>query len=109
MTKYLFSTTLIITLGLNCCLAQSQEYQQKKAAALAECSPFTKIINRELPATIGYEDDEIIAFVPLRRQAPVHWLIVPKKPIPTINDIDELDAELLGKNVFGGQKNGSAR
>ncbi|MEM9833883.1 MAG: histidine triad nucleotide-binding protein [Bacteroidota bacterium] len=58
---------------------------------------FTKIINRELPANIVYEDEEVIAFVPLRLQAPVHLLIVPKKEIPTINDVTEADTQLLGK------------
>ncbi|MEO0331795.1 MAG: histidine triad nucleotide-binding protein, partial [Bacteroidota bacterium] len=58
---------------------------------------FTKIINRELPADIVYEDEEVIAFVPLRLQAPVHLLVIPKKEIPTINDITEADTQLLGK------------
>ena len=58
---------------------------------------FTKIINRELPAHIVYEDSDIIAFVPLRLQARVHLLIVPKKEIHTINDATEKDLKVLGK------------
>ncbi|MFY7670713.1 histidine triad nucleotide-binding protein [Tenacibaculum sp. MEBiC06402] len=77
--------------------AQSAEYQKKKAKKLAAGSVFTKIINRELPADIAYEDDDIIAFVPNRLQAPVHLLIVPKKEIPTINDVTEEDTLVLGK------------
>ena len=77
--------------------AQSEAYLRKKAEKLSQDSPFTKIINRELPADIKYEDEEIIAFVPLRRQAPIHLLIVPKKRIPTINDATEQDVEVLGK------------
>jgi histidine triad (HIT) family protein len=77
--------------------AQSVGYQKKKAEKLAAGSVFTKIINRELPADIVYEDDEVIAFVPLRLQAPVHLLIVPKKEIPTINDVTDEDALVLGK------------
>lgn len=61
---------------------------------------FTKIINRELPANIVYEDDEIIAFDDINPQAPIHILIVPKKVIPTINDITTEDLELLGKIIF---------
>ncbi|MEQ8534705.1 MAG: HIT domain-containing protein, partial [Imperialibacter sp.] len=61
--------------------SQSADYQQQKAEKIAKGSVFTKIINRELPADIVYEDDDIIAFVPLRLQAPVHLLIVPKKEI----------------------------
>ena len=44
-----------------------------------------------------YEDEDIIGFVPLRLQAPVHLLIVPKKEIYTINDSTEEDTMLLGK------------
>lgn len=77
--------------------AQSMEYEQNKTAKLAKDSPFTKIIKQELPAKIVYEDEEIIAFVPLRKQAPVHYLIVPKKRIPTINDLTEDDLLVVGK------------
>lgn len=79
--------------------AQSEAYQQQKAEKIAAGSVFTKIINRELPAEIVYEDSSIIAFVPLRRQAPVHFLIVPKKEIHTMNDIAPEDAPLIG-NLF---------
>ncbi len=77
--------------------AQSVEYREKKAAKLSVKSPFEKIWDKELPAEIVYEDDEIIAFVPLRRQTPVHYLIVPKKRIPTISDLQDEDLHLIGK------------
>ena len=76
---------------------QSLAYQKQKEEKIAAGSVFTKIINRELPATIVYEDDDVIAFVPLRPQAPVHLLIVPKKEIHTINDAEDEDALVLGK------------
>ena len=60
---------------------------------------FCKIINREIPATIRYEDDEIIAFDDINPQAPVHFRIVPKKHISTLNDIEEEDTELVGKLI----------
>ena len=60
-------------------------------------SLFTKIINRKIPAEIVYEDDEIIAFNDINPQAPVHFLVVPKKEITTLNDIKETDAMLIGK------------
>ena len=60
-------------------------------------SLFTKIVNREIPADIIYEDDEIIAFKDINPQAPVHFLVVPKKEIATLNDIQEADASLVGK------------
>ena len=57
---------------------------------------FTKIINREIPADIIYEDDEALAFKDINAQAPVHFLVIPKKPIATINDITKDDRELVG-------------
>ncbi len=83
---------------------QSAAYQKQKAEKISKGSVFTKIIKRELPAEIVYEDDEIIAFVPLRLQTPVHLLIVPKKEIYTINDITDEDALLLGKMFLVAKK-----
>jgi len=58
---------------------------------------FTKIIAREIPADIVYEDDDVIAFRDINPQAPVHVVIIPKRPIPTINDLTPADAELVGR------------
>ncbi|GAB4315637.1 MAG: purine nucleoside phosphoramidase [Phototrophicales bacterium] len=58
---------------------------------------FKKIIDRELPADIVYEDDDVIAFKDINPIAPVHILIVPKKVIPTVDDVEEEDAQILGK------------
>ena len=65
---------------------------------------FNKIINKEIPAEIVYEDDEVMAFEDVNAQAPIHILIIPKKEIPTINDIDESDMRLVGKLVFIAKK-----
>jgi histidine triad (HIT) family protein len=74
-----------------------------------EDSLFTKIIKREIPADIVYEDDDVIAFNDINPQAPVHVLIVPKKQIPTINDAQEEDAELIGKIILAAKKIAKAR
>ncbi|WP_426689174.1 histidine triad nucleotide-binding protein [Rhodanobacter ginsengiterrae] len=58
---------------------------------------FSKIIRREIPADIVYEDEDVLAFRDLNPQAPLHVLFVPKKPIATLNDAVSADAELLGK------------
>lgn len=58
---------------------------------------FSKIIRREIPADIVYEDDDVLAFRDLNPQAPVHLLFIPKKPIATLNDATAEDATLLGK------------
>ena len=49
---------------------------------------FTKIINKEIPADILYEDELALAFNDINPQAPIHFLVIPKKPITTINDIE---------------------
>ncbi|HST27004.1 MAG TPA: histidine triad nucleotide-binding protein [Rudaea sp.] len=61
---------------------------------------FDKIIRREIPADIVYEDDEVLAFRDIAPQAPVHVLFIPKKPIATLNDATDADAALLGKLVL---------
>ncbi|HEY8587800.1 MAG TPA: histidine triad nucleotide-binding protein [Rhodanobacter sp.] len=58
---------------------------------------FNKIIRREIPADIVYEDDEVLAFRDVNPQAPVHVLFIPKQPMPTLNDAVAGDAQLLGK------------
>lgn len=57
---------------------------------------FEKIVAREVPATIVYEDDKVIAFHDVKPQAPVHVLIVPKKPIPRIAEAKPADHAILG-------------
>jgi len=57
---------------------------------------FQKIIDRQIPADIVYEDDRSLAFRDVRPQAPVHVLIIPKKVIPTHADVAESDRDLLG-------------
>lgn len=58
---------------------------------------FTQIRDREIPADIVYEDDDIMAFRDINPQAPVHVLVVPKEPIPTVNDLQPNHAELIGR------------
>src|SRR5436853_6735583 len=57
---------------------------------------FTKIINRELPGDIVYEDEVCVAFKDIHPAAPTHILIVPKKEIPRLADAKEEDQALLG-------------
>lgn len=58
---------------------------------------FGKIIRREIPADIVYENDDVLAFRDLNPQAPVHVLFIPKRAIATLNDAGEADATLLGQ------------
>ncbi|GAB4175837.1 MAG: histidine triad nucleotide-binding protein [Coleofasciculaceae cyanobacterium] len=57
---------------------------------------FSKIIRREVPADIIYEDDLTIAFRDIHPQAPVHILVIPKKPIPQLSDAESEDHALMG-------------
>lgn len=57
---------------------------------------FCKIVKKELPAKIVYQDEDIIAFKDRHPRAPIHQLIVPKKHIPTLNDLKEEDTMLAG-------------
>ena len=57
---------------------------------------FDKIIAREIPAAIVYEDDLVLAIRDINPQAPTHVLIVPKKAIPRISEVKTADQQLLG-------------
>ncbi|MBV2209462.1 MAG: histidine triad nucleotide-binding protein [Thermomonas sp.] len=58
---------------------------------------FHKIINREIPADVVYEDEHLIAFRDIAPQAPVHVLFVPKQTFPTLNDVPEEEAIVVGR------------
>ena len=57
---------------------------------------FAKIIRREIPAKIAYEDERYIAIHDIDPQAPLHLLVIPKREIATLNDLTAGDAELVG-------------
>lgn len=57
---------------------------------------FQKIIDREIPAEIVYEDSQCFAIRDINPQAPTHLLVVPKKPIPSLASLEEGDAALVG-------------
>ncbi len=67
-----------------------------KLGDMSEKSLFSKIIDREIPAEIEYEDERCIAFRDIDPKAPTHVLVVPRKPIPRIAEAQAEDAELLG-------------
>lgn len=67
-------------------------------------SIFTKIILREIPSEIVYEQDNLIVIKDIFPKAKTHLLIIPKKEIPTINDLQQEDATLLSDMFFVAQK-----
>lgn len=58
---------------------------------------FCKIIKKEIPSTIVYEDNEIIAFKDIQPAAPIHILVIPKKHIPSLVEIQKEDEAVIGK------------
>ena len=60
---------------------------------------FDKIISKEISSDIVYEDKDFLAFRDINPQASTHILIIPKKRIPTINDIKDEDSDIIGKLV----------
>lgn len=63
---------------------------------MAEHTIFKKIIDREIPAKIVYEDDLCLAFEDINPQAPIHVIVIPKKEIASVDDIAEVDESLVG-------------
>ncbi|KAH7712787.1 Histidine triad (HIT) protein [Aphelenchoides avenae] len=65
---------------------------------------FAKIIRKEVPAKIIYEDENVLAFHDVYPQAPVHFLVVPKKPIEMLDTATEEDEAVLGKLLLASKK-----
>ena len=65
---------------------------------------FCKIIKGDIPSTKVYEDEFVYAFKDINPEAPVHILVVPKKHIKSINEIEEIDKNLIGKIFFAIKK-----
>lgn len=65
---------------------------------------FCKIISKEIPSKIVYEDEEVLSFYDINPQAPVHLLLIPKKHIPSLAEISESDQTILGKLLFSASK-----
>ena len=63
---------------------------------MAEKTVFKRIIDGEIPAKIVYQDDLCLAFEDISPQAPTHLIVIPKKEIPTVNDVAEEDEALIG-------------
>lgn len=61
---------------------------------------FSKIIERKIPARIEFEDDRCLAFHDVAPQAPTHVLVIPKKPIPSLADLEAADEALAGHLVL---------
>jgi histidine triad (HIT) family protein len=65
---------------------------------MADCL-FCKIVRREIPATLVYEDERVVAFNDINPQAPTHVLVIPKRHIETLNELGTEDDRLVGELV----------
>lgn len=65
---------------------------------------FCKIAAKQIPAKIFYEDDKVLAFRDINPQAPVHFLVIPKQHLATLNDVQEEHAALVGHMIFSARK-----
>ena len=85
----------IYTLHLSDSIADLLPPQLRSTKFMKE-TIFSKIIRKEIPADIVYEDDLALAFRDVAPQAPVHILVIPKQPIVSISEATDADADLLG-------------
>jgi len=74
----------------------SDEVAKAQAASAGGDTIFGKIIRKEIPADIIYEDDQCLAFNDIAPQAPTHFLVIPKKPIAQLSKSGDGDSALLG-------------
>ena len=65
---------------------------------------FCKIVNKDIPTTFIYEDEQVIAFDDLYPKAPIHKLIIPRQHIATINDLNSEHKELVGHMLLAAQQ-----
>ena len=65
---------------------------------MADCL-FCKIVRREIPASLVYEDERVLAFNDINPQAPTHVLVIPKRHIATLNDVGVEDEQIVGELV----------
>jgi histidine triad (HIT) family protein len=60
---------------------------------------FCRIVRKEIPASVVYEDDDLLAFNDINAQAPLHVLVIPKRHIATLNDLSPQDDALAGQMI----------
>ncbi|XP_043422290.1 histidine triad nucleotide-binding protein 2, mitochondrial isoform X1 [Prionailurus bengalensis] len=91
-------------------VTDGNEVSKAQQAAPQGAAPtiFSRILDRSLPADILYEDQQCLVFRDVAPQAPVHFLVIPKKPIPRISQAEEEDQQLLGHLLLVAKKTAKA-
>ncbi|XP_074851143.1 adenosine 5'-monophosphoramidase HINT1 [Carettochelys insculpta] len=82
----------------------ADEIRKAQAARPGGDTIFGKIIRKEIPAKIIFEDERCLAFHDISPQAPTHFLVVPKKPIAQLSEAEDSDESLLGHLMIVGKK-----
>ncbi|KAL8559975.1 Histidine triad nucleotide-binding protein 1 [Nucella lapillus] len=82
----------------------ADEIEKAQTAQAGGDTIFGKIVRKEIPAHIVYEDDQCIAFDDVSPQAPTHFLVVPKKPIQQLSKAEDCDEALLGHLLLVAKK-----
>ncbi|CAI4225244.1 unnamed protein product [Auanema sp. JU1783] len=82
----------------------TSEVEKAQTAVAEEETIFGKIIKGEIKAKVRYEDDDVLAFDDVSPQAPVHFLVIPKRRISMLEQAVESDTALLGKLMFAAAK-----
>lgn len=92
------NTKIIRQFNVSSVLRSDEEVNAKKAASAArsESTVFDKIINKEIPVKLLYEDEKCLAFNDIAPQAPIHFLVIPKRRIEMIENATENDDEVSG-------------
>lgn len=71
---------------------------------MAEKTIFSRIIDGEIPTTFVYQDEHVVAIRDINPAAPVHLLVIPRKPIPSLAELEEEDLELAGRLLLAVKK-----
>uniref|UniRef100_A0A6M2E2W5 Putative zinc-binding protein of the histidine triad hit family n=1 Tax=Amblyomma tuberculatum TaxID=48802 RepID=A0A6M2E2W5_9ACAR len=79
------------------------EVQKAQLASETGDTIFGKIVKGEIPTKFIYEDDKCVAFHDINPQAPVHFLVIPKKAIPQLSKAEEADKDILGHIMYVAQ------
>ncbi|XP_046398793.1 adenosine 5'-monophosphoramidase HINT1 [Ischnura elegans] len=80
------------------------EVEKARAAVPENDTIFGKILRKEIPCSFIYEDDQCVAFHDINAQAPVHFLVIPRKPIPQLSKAEDGDEQVLGHMMLVARK-----
>ncbi|CAK9819508.1 Adenosine 5'-monophosphoramidase HINT1 [Anthophora quadrimaculata] len=87
-----------------CWRKMATEVERARAAAPGNDTIFGKILRKEIPCNFIYEDDQCVAFQDINAQAPVHFLVIPRKPIAQLSKAEDGDEALLGHLMIVARK-----